>query len=66
MTLQEIRLSKGMSQSQLAERADVKLTSIQKYERGARDINKATAEILYKLATALECSMEELINKEAI
>lgn len=66
MTLQEIRLSKGLSQTQLAERASVQLTTIQKYERGARDINKASAEIIYKLAVALGCSMEDLINKEAI
>lgn len=35
---------------------------LQKYEQGDRDLNKAQAETVYKLAKALNCKMEELID----
>lgn len=62
--LKETRVSKGLSQSELADRSGVSLRTIQGYEIGQRDINKASGETLYKLSKALGCSMEDLLHIE--
>ena len=64
MTLQELRLSKGLSQSQLSALAGVSKRTLEAYESGARSMLKASGETLYKLSKALECTMEDLIRKE--
>ena len=62
MKLQQIRKDKGMSQPQLAELSGVNVRLIQDYEQGHKNINHAKAITLYKLAQALECSIEELLD----
>ena len=41
--LQKLRKAAGLSQSQLADLAGIKVQVLQQYERGARDINSARA-----------------------
>ena len=60
--LQKIRKLSGLSQSKLSELANVNLSMIQFYEQGFKDINKAEALTVYKLAQALNCRMEELLE----
>lgn len=60
--LKEIRTQQGLSQSLLSKEANVSLKTLQAYEQGDRDIKKAQAKTLYKLAKALNCKMEELID----
>lgn len=60
--LKEKRMQRELSQSQLAKASGVSLRMLQKYEQGDRDIKKAQAETVYKLAKALNCKMEELID----
>lgn len=60
--LKRLRAEAGYSQSKLAELSGVNIRMIQFYEQGARDINTAQAETVYKLAQALECNMEELLE----
>lgn len=60
--LKNIRTQRGYSQSQLAELSGVSVRMVQYYEQGAKDINLAQANTLYKLAQALECNMEELLE----
>ena len=60
--LQKIRKLSGLSQSKLSELANVNLSMIQFYEQGVKDINKAEALTVYKLAQALNCRMEELLE----
>lgn len=62
--LKKLRDKRGYSQSKLAELSGVNIRMIQYYEQGARDIGTAQADTLYKLAQALECSMEELLEGE--
>lgn len=62
--LQELRKQKGLSQSQLARSADVTTRAIQHYEQRTREINGASGIVLYKLAKALNCTMEELLELE--
>lgn len=60
--LKEIRTQQGLSQSLLSKKANVSLRSLQAYEQDDRDLNKAQAETVYKLAQALDCTIEELID----
>lgn len=60
--LKNIRSQRGYSQSKLAELSGVNLRMIQGYEQGVKDINIAQAITLYKLAQALECNMEDLLE----
>ena len=61
--LKRIRTVYGFTQAALAERSGVTLRSIQMYEQKRKDINKASAETLYRIARALGCSMEDLLEK---
>lgn len=60
--LKRIRQYAGYSQSQLAKEADVGLRQIQLLEQRQRDINKAQAASVLRLARALGCDMEELLE----
>lgn len=60
--LKRLREAKGLSQSKLAEISGVSLPMIQKYEGGFKDVNKAQAMTLHKLAKALECNVEDLLE----
>lgn len=61
--LKRIRSSYGCSQSELAKRSGVSLRSIQMYEQRNKNINKASAETLYRLTKVLGCTIEDLIEK---
>ena len=60
--LKMIRESRGLTQKALAERAGVNVRMVQHYEQGFHDINRAEGMTLYKLAKALDCQMEELLQ----
>ena len=64
--LQEKRKAAGLSQRQLADRVGMSVRTLQYYEQGALDFNKAAVETVYRLAVALECSVEELIDCERV
>ena len=61
--LKRIRSAYGCSQSELAEKSEVSLRSIQMYEQRNKDINKASVDTVFRLAKALGCTMEDLIEK---
>ena len=61
--LKRIRTAYGCTQAELARRSGVSLRSIQMYEQRNKDINKANAETLYRIAKVLGCTMEDLIEK---
>ena len=60
--LKLIRQRRGMSQSDLAEKSGVKLRSIQLYEQRVNNIDKAQAHTLFRLAYALGCRIEDLLE----
>lgn len=64
--LKETRLAKKMTQSKLAEISGVNLRTLQDYEQGRKDINKAEAMTVYKLAEALDCNVWELLEFEEV
>lgn len=61
--LKRFREDAGLSQSKLAEQSGVSVRMIQHYEQGVKDINKAEALTVYRLAQALNCYMEDLLEK---
>lgn len=61
--LKNLRNLAGFSQSELAVLSEVPVRSIQQYEQRQKNINKAQAETLLRLARALNCRMEDLIEK---
>ncbi len=61
--LKRIRSSYGCTQAELAKRSGVTLRSIQMYEQRNKDINKASADALYRISKVLGCSIESLLEK---
>ena len=61
--LKRIRTVYGFTQAELAERSGVSLRSIQMYEQRNKNINKASADTMYRFAKALGCTMEDLIER---
>lgn len=55
--LQLVRISRGMTQKELAEKSGVKLRTIRDYERRATNIDRARLDILCALAEVLDCSV---------
>ena len=60
--LKERRQASGLSQGGLAKASGVDVRIIQAYEQGYRDINKAEAFTIYKLAKALGCHIEDILE----
>ncbi len=61
--LKRIRTTYGCTQKELSQRSGVSLRSIQMYEQRNKDINKASAETVYRLAKVLGCTIEDLMEK---
>ena len=64
--LKLMRIQKGMKQAELSERSGIPLKCIGNYEQLRRDINHARVDIVYRLAAALGCNMEELLDTETL
>lgn len=61
--LKRIRSGYGCTQIELAQQSGVSLRSIQMYEQRNKNINKASADTLYRIAKVLGCKIEDLIEK---
>ena len=59
--LAAIRSNCGLSQSELAGKAEVNIRSIQQYEQRAKDISKAGVDTVLRLSRALGCRVEDLV-----
>lgn len=60
--LKRIRKERGLTQPQLSEASGVNVRMIQHYEQGVKDINVAGALAVYKIAQALNCTVEDLLE----
>ena len=60
--LKRIRESRGLSQTELSRQSGVNLRNIQMYEQRGNDIDKAQAQIVYKLSRILGCDVEDLLE----
>lgn len=61
--LKEYRIKRELSQSELSNLTGVNLRMIQFYETGFKNINHAHADTILTLAKALNCNMEDLLEK---
>ena len=62
-SLKRLRMYAGLSQSELAQMTDISVRTIQAYEQRRKNINTASVDYLIRLARALHCDMEMLIEK---
>lgn len=62
--LKRIREARGLSQAKLAEESGVNIRMIQHYEQGVKDINRAQAITVHRLAQALDSMVEYLLEIE--
>lgn len=60
--LSEIRNARGFTQQKLSEASDVSLRMIQLYEQRQNEIGKAQVNAVIRLANALGCDVEDLIE----
>ena len=60
--LKQMRLRNGLSQRELSEASKVPLRTIQQYEQRQKNINKAGAEYVIDLASALNCDPGMLLE----
>lgn len=63
--LKQYRIMRDLTQLELATRAGISLRTLQDYEQGRKDINKAAAITVCKLAEELECNVWELLEEES-
>lgn len=63
-TIKEARLNAGLKQEELAMKSGVKLSPLQKLERGTSNINGATVETVLRLAHTLGVTVEDLVKIE--
>ena len=61
--LKRCREARGLSQSELAKRADISVRVLQSLEQGLRDINKSSLEMVLRLAESLEVDVYDIINE---
>lgn len=61
--IKALRVRAGLTQRELAACSGIKLRSIQLYEQGQMDIEKASVSTVWALAHSLDCSIEDLIWK---
>lgn len=60
--LKEMRQSKGLSQSQLAEKTGINIRTIQHYEQGSKIFDHARIDTILKICIALGCKLEDVIE----
>lgn len=60
--LKRMRVKRGLTQKELADRSGIPLKSIGNYEQLFRDINHARFDIVYRLACALECDVLDIVE----
>ena len=56
MGLRKLRLKRGMTQQQLADKADIQRVNIVQFETGTRNLKTASFETVLKLSDALRVS----------
>lgn len=62
MRIKEMREKRGMTQAELADKAGISIRSLQAYEQGFKSINRAAAITVYRLAQALRCAPEDVLE----
>ncbi len=53
----------GLSQKELAEKSGVNIRTLQQYEAGAKNINKASVDSVMALSNVLGCKIEDILGR---
>lgn len=64
--LKEVRLSKGLTQKQLAESANINVRVLQHYEQGSKNFDHARIDTILSVCNILECQLSDIIQNEDI
>lgn len=64
MKLQDARKAAGMSQSQLADKANMNVRTLQHYEQGSKIFDNARIDTILNVCLALNCKIEDVIENE--
>lgn len=64
--LKAMRLYKGLTQDQLAEKTGIKLGTLKHYEQGSRKFDCSGFDIIIKTCLALDCCIEDIIEDPEI
>ena len=62
--LKQIRKIKGLTQSELADKCNISVKSIQAYEQGTRKLEKANKNTIFKICEVLKCKISDIIESE--
>lgn len=60
--LKLIRTSKNLTRFELSKKSGVSARTIEGYEQGLKNINNAPVTNVLKLANALNCKIEDILN----
>ena len=64
--LKEVRLSKGLTQKQLAEAANINVRVLQHYEQGSKNFDHARIDTILNVCNTLECRLSDIVQSEDI
>lgn len=62
--LKEMRQTKGLSQSQLAEKANMNVRTLQHYEQGSKIFDHARIDTILRVCLVLDCKFEDVIENQ--
>lgn len=62
--LKAVRIAAGLSQSELAKKADLNLRTLQAYEQGYKTFDNARIDTILKVALYCGCKLEDIIEDE--
>lgn len=62
--LKQIRKIKGLTQSELADKCNISVKSVQAYEQGTRKLEKANKNTIFKICEVLNCKISDIIESE--
>ena len=60
--LKEMRQTRGLSQSQFAEKTGINLRTIQHYEQGSKNFDHARIDTILKTCIVLNCKLEDILE----
>ena len=62
--LKEMRQTKGLSQSQLAEKTGLNVRTLQHYEQGSKVFDHARIDTILRVCLTLDCKFEDVIENQ--
>ena len=66
MKLQEMRKKAGLSQTQLANKAEINVRTLQYYEQGVKIFDNARIDTILKVWLALDCRVKDVFENKNI